>query len=289
MSSTVSVAEQNASHYNALGANYIADDGYEAKYHRKRLATASKLITKHVAAGRLFDFGCGSGDLFGYLSGFTFQGCDISSELARLCRERTGVDVAVGGIEVFEAEAGPFDAVVALNVLPYLTESDERRFYEHAAKVLSPSGCLLISHTNMLFDLVSYNRYTVDFFANEILPRIGLADEPAVMDALKAMFTNADKPLASGTTGPMSQTSDREALPKRRVDPFTYPDAVAAHGLRLKALVPLNTYALPPIVTHAHPALEAAQPDWCDRVPSSIAVLLSTQFQALFVKSGYPG
>lgn len=284
------VSAQAAAHYDKIGDSDISgrQSAHLLRYHRRRLDSAKELLTDIVDGGALYDFGCGTGEMFAELGGaFTFDGCDINPEMIRICRERTGVTCAVGGIEHFESRPGPFDAVLALNKLPYLTQEDERRFYQHAAKVLRPGGALLISHTNMLFDLVTFNRYTVEFYRDLLCPAAGVDPRAAnriEWDLLK-MGDYPPKQPGKMNAGPGEQVSDRDKVSKRRVDPFTYPSEVEAFGFSLHKLAPLNCYALPPLVTHL-PALEVESDQhlWAERLPPTLAKIMSTQFQAVLVR-----
>jgi SAM-dependent methyltransferase len=287
----MTIAAKAAAYYDRLGDNYISErqSTHLQRYHRRRFDSAKALLTGVVQGGSLYDFGCGTGELFSELgNAFAYHGCDISPEMIRLCGDRTGVVCAVGGIEHFESRPGPFDAVVVLNTLPYLTEDDERRFYQHAAKALRPGGALLISHTNMLFDLVSFNRYTVEFYRDVVCPAAAI--DPSAADHIASgLLKQGDYPPADPATmnaGPATQISDRDKVAKRRVDPFEYPRQVEAFGFKLGKLTPLNCYALPPLVTHLPAlALEQAQHLWAERLPPTLAKILSTQFQAVFVRS----
>ena len=54
--------------------------------------------------------------------------------------------------------------IFALNVLAYLTDTEERKFYEHAKRIIRPNGVLIVTHSNELFDMYTLNRFTVEFY-----------------------------------------------------------------------------------------------------------------------------
>ncbi len=64
------------------------------------------------------------------------------------------------------------DVVTALNVLAYLTQEEEDRFFRAAARALKPTGSLCVSVGNLLSDLVTLNRYTVEFYERHVLGRL---------------------------------------------------------------------------------------------------------------------
>ena len=63
------------------------------------------------------------------------------------------------------ASAGQCDAIVALNVLAYLTDAELDDFWSALDEILAPGGVLLVSHSNALFDLFALNAGTAHFFA----------------------------------------------------------------------------------------------------------------------------
>src|SRR5262249_4808841 len=145
--------------------------------------------------------------LFEHLSGFQLEGCDVSPEMiARARRQYPTAKTEVGGIELFLQKTGPYGVVVALNVLPYLSEAEEAKFFEHARKI---TKYLLVSHVNELFDLVTFNRYTVEFFRSKCLNSIKV-DHKEAMTIFAKLITNADQPLMED-----AHASDRDRVEKR--------------------------------------------------------------------------
>jgi SAM-dependent methyltransferase len=250
-------------YYDDIAAEYASpSDPYVAKYHNKRFQIAADLL--RGLNGRLFDFGCGNSELGRRLGRFTVEGCDISPEMVALAnRLYPEAKVRVGGIEYFLAQPGPFEVIACLNVLPYLSEDDEESFYTHARKT---AKYVLVSCANALFDLVTFNKYTVEFFRRNMSRYVS----PEAMAALPALLTKADFP-ASGT----SRASDRELVNKRAVDPFTY----KPEGFAVVAMRPLNFFPLPPVILQSRKDWELAQPDI--ELTGTLAKLFSSQFQML--------
>jgi 2-polyprenyl-3-methyl-5-hydroxy-6-metoxy-1,4-benzoquinol methylase len=277
---TASSAAAVAAYYDRLSTALTdPSDAYLARYHAIRLGTARDLLQRHgPAGGRLFDFGCGSGEFFDALAGLTygFAGCDLSPVMAGLASERAGTMMAIGGIEAFEAQRGPFAAVTAINVLPYMSERAERRFFEHARRTLQPDGVVVVSHTNALFDLVSFNRYTVEFFRDHLVPALGLTAERAecAVADLAGLLAHPDLPAADAK----GLKSERDALTKRRVDPFTWPGSLAGLGLEVAELRPINAFPLPPLLAQGSD-LAMAQLESHDRLSGTLQKIVCSQFQ----------
>src|SRR5438046_1310604 len=123
-------SKNSADYWDAIAPKYIeSQDSYLAGYHANRFRSACELLEGH--GGRLFDFGCGSGELFEHLRGFELEGCDVSPEMiARSQRRYPSAKIEVGGIDLFLQKTGPYGVIVALNVLPYLSQPDEAKFFE---------------------------------------------------------------------------------------------------------------------------------------------------------------
>ena len=257
------------SYYDKIAEKYAAPtDPYLIKYHEKRFRVAADLL--RGLRGSLFDFGCGRGELTKWV-GDAFsriEGCDVAPEMVRLANKLYPTSkIDVGGIDYFLAKPGPFTVVACLNVLPYISEEEEKAFYAHCRNV---AEFVLISCGNCLFDLVTLNKYTVQFFRSHLAAFV----EKEAMDQLPALLTNANVPR-SGTTN----ASDREIVNKRSVDPFTY----QPEGFTIVKMRPLNTFPLPPVILQSRKEWEVKQPDI--DIPGTLGKLFSSQFQMLLKRN----
>ncbi len=160
--------------------------------------------------------------------------------------------------------------MVALNVLPYMTEAEEATFFARARQ-LAPY--VLVSHANRLFDLVTFNRFTLQFWEANLLQRLSGADQTQARTELR--------PLLSEPDGPARQTephkgSERDLLQKRLVDPFRYCPA----GFAVAAFRGVNPHPLPPKLLDAHPDWKRAALDATFDDPT-LERLCCSQFQVL--------
>lgn len=152
-------------------ASYI--QGIEGSYHRNRLRMVEALLRSQTFQGKAcLDFGCGDGVFAEHLlsDGATVMGVDVDSVMVaaaskRLATRWPSIKLAEGGVEQLKyLPDGAFDYLFALNVLAYLNAEEEVTFYREAARLVKPGGGLVITHSNELFDMFTFNRYTVNFF-----------------------------------------------------------------------------------------------------------------------------
>lgn len=283
--------------YDEFGEKYINEkDAYYSRYHVIRLETAYNLIIKHKQSGKLFDFGCGSGELLSLFSqkgNFTLYGCDISQKMVSLAQKKLQnkpnmVTVKQGGLSYFQELDPGFDVIVALNVLPYLTQKEEAIFFECARRLLTDDGVLLISHANLLFDIVTFNRYTIEFYEEVMLPILTCTEDEkkAILDLLKELLTDPNFPPKEGYAGLDNKQSERDLLNKRRVDPFTYHENIAEYEFVLAEMVPLNCFPFPPKILTTKTEWAIMQLNAHKRMPSqTLAKIFASQFQALCTKA----
>ena len=245
-------------YYRTIKNGYMAP--HRAQYHKRRFDTFCSLLPQRQGMS-IFDFGCGSGELAELLTGdgHVVEGSDLSPEMVELARGKMPqCSFAVGGVYDMPA-SGSWDVVGALNVLPYLSEPEEAAFFRNAVGMLKPHGAIIFSHTNMLTDLVTFNRYTVEFWRDQIIPHV--TDDAAQRAELLAAFTNH---LAAPDMPPRSaaRKSERDLLAKRRINPITYGASLEQYGLRVEDVAFTHYYPMPPQWMEAnHPDLIIAFED----------------------------
>jgi ubiquinone/menaquinone biosynthesis C-methylase UbiE len=150
--------ERAASYEAGLGGAYHA--------HRLRVVTA---MLPDLAGAALVDFGCGDGILAVEAKSrgaARIIGCDPNALLIGRARDKLADgEFHQGGVEILERlEAATCGCLLAINVLAYLTDDEEARFYREAARIVRPGGCLLVTHSNALFDMFTLNAFTAAFY-----------------------------------------------------------------------------------------------------------------------------
>jgi 2-polyprenyl-3-methyl-5-hydroxy-6-metoxy-1,4-benzoquinol methylase len=239
---------ESVPHWEAEAARYTEHiEGSRAAYHEGRLETAARLLERaNLAPGaHVVDFGCGEG-VFGRrlaADGFAVTGLDPAEGMIELARERDPerrLTLDVGGAEALAA-VGRADAVVALNVLAYMTNAEMTTFWAALEQILAPRGALLVSHSNELFDLFALNSGTAAFFAEHF------TGGKAVDELLPAAGTPATYNV--------------------RANPLTYAEELAAHGLEELGRAYFNFHPLPPALLGEGDAGRIVDPDAIARVP----------------------
>jgi ubiquinone/menaquinone biosynthesis C-methylase UbiE len=105
------------------------------------------------AKGDALDIGCGSGEYIEGLlhRGWNTSGIDLAPEMVKVCAERfrsSLVSLKQGDVESLPFDAGTFDLILCIGVLPYLP-SDEQALRE-IHRVLRPGGYVVINVENMM-------------------------------------------------------------------------------------------------------------------------------------------
>lgn len=184
-----------------LTAEYTA--ALDGAYHRHRLEVIRSLIPASLFAPgqRVLDFGCGDAVLFPPFlqAGAQISGLDIAPEMITAAKQRLGsnVQASLGGVaELAQVATASLDGLLSFNVLAYLTDEEDREFYRQARRIVKPGGCLVVTHSNELFDMFSLNRFTVEFFERNFGARVGTLLASPESPASRVTYNVRENPLA---------------------------------------------------------------------------------------------
>lgn len=159
------------------------DRVYPANYHRLQL-----LLNSFIENGvkRVIEVGVGEGTPLATLSraGMQVAGFDISESMVELSKQSIadiGQDPAQiiwGDIEDPNSYAallrdGQYDALMAMGVMPHV-RNDEQTLL-NMRTMLRPGGLAFIEFRNKLFSMFTFNRYTYEFFMDDLLA--GVSDD----------------------------------------------------------------------------------------------------------------
>jgi SAM-dependent methyltransferase len=109
---------------------------------QRRFDTLGSLLSTHAAGRRVLDIGCFNGALLSYL-GDAWQrfGIEPSFAAAALARTR-GVNVLASTLDDLSPEVGPFDAILAIDVIEHLPAP--LTFFQQVHERLAADGIMVI-------------------------------------------------------------------------------------------------------------------------------------------------
>jgi cyclopropane fatty-acyl-phospholipid synthase-like methyltransferase len=140
-------------------------EGIDTGYHRHRLAVIRELLP-NLNGKTVAEFGCGEGVLIRMASALGAReiiGIDQNADMLNAAQGSGASKLISGGVDRLD-EVEIADCLIAANVLGYLSNEEERRFYKAASRILPIGGYLVVVHSNELFDLFTFNKFTVMFF-----------------------------------------------------------------------------------------------------------------------------
>ena len=232
-----------ASHYDGSASSYgeqydpaklWTNAEYPANYFRLQLV--QRLLAQSGATS-VYELGVGDATPLSTIgaSGLRVAGNDVSPEMVRTAKanmQARGLDPeAIAHIDVQDAEAidreqarvGMFDAVMALGVIPHV--SDDDAFVGSMDGFLPPGGQLLLQFRNSMFSLFTFNRITKEFILDELLADVPSSIKDVVAADLDSRLA-VDKPPAR--TRPTGDGYDE--ILARFHNPFELADVVRAAG-----------------------------------------------------------
>lgn len=275
--------ELTGHHYDSAEERYAHERYPQHIYrHRRETEMLDLAVDTLRAEGRtdlaMLDIGCGYGDLVAAAAarGVAARGIDASATMVELARERLtarGADpasVTVGSALELDAPDASLDIVAAIQIFGYLDRSLEDRYLGECARVLRPGGFLITAEANALFDIATFNKFTVRFFRDHLLPATFAGEElDRMTDAVAGLVTNpaqppAPAPIPDGATyvdalldGEGTRySSHREQAGSKAENPLDYPRLLGRFGFTLADLAFYHFHATPPLLFRDAPELE---------------------------------
>ena len=238
-------------YYKKFANFYIPKDKFWGRYHKNRFETFNSLIPKKKQV--ILDFGCGSAENVITLirMGHQVVGIDPVIEMVDLGRKNLRQAklneniISLGGLtDLPKYKSNSFDIVASLNTLPYLTKNEEDFFFKQARRLIRGRGRIIVSQTNELIDLVTFNKYTVEFWNKKIIPYISKnsKEQKELLRIFSSHLTNYNIPKKN-----KHKISERDFIRKRRINPISYPqDLLKRHRLRVEQMRFTHFYPMPP-------------------------------------------
>ena len=199
---------------------------------RYRLDAFKKEVVKLVMPpARVLDFGCGTGNLAGYLSagGFAVSACDISAKMIERARENNAdapLDWHVLPVDWKELPfaSNVFDAIVASSTFEYLT--DVAGTFVECRRILKPGGFLIAT--------VPDSRKPVRRLENLLRPVVDIAAKMPMLNEISKLDSYASYLKCSRNRMPLDEWF---AIGKRADFAVVEEDRSRASGTALVFLV----------------------------------------------------
>jgi 2-polyprenyl-3-methyl-5-hydroxy-6-metoxy-1,4-benzoquinol methylase len=200
----------------------------------------------------VLDFGCGGGKLLLDMLelGIKAQGIEKHNNICRLAKQRlreAGFDenkIIQGSMEeLSQMPSASFDFIVLMGVFQYLSAEDYGRLLKIIHQLLKPGGHLVASFQNALFDIFTFNKYTVDFFKENFFRPLGLnellGDE--LINDLKGLMAYPEKP-------DYSLAIARDNIYVRTTNPLTIADELKKYKFKLAEKYFYSFFLLPRLI-----------------------------------------
>jgi SAM-dependent methyltransferase len=256
----------------------------ETRLHpRDRIFLDRILNSTDPATCRILDFGCGQGRLLSTLleRGYDAQGMEKHDEMREIANIQTqkwaakGPRVVAGDVRSLKGlPAQQYDFFVAMGVFQYMAKAEYEDTLAEIARLLKPNGILIATYQNALFDLYTFNKYTVDFMIQKLLgPHIGETDANDIKADLDQLLTNAEKPIHSATRA-------RDNIFVHLTNPLTIDNHLRSAGFQLQEKFFYEYFGLPPLLSEKHGSLAAS-------IRSKFEVVNANAWQGHFMANAF--
>ena len=239
---------------------------------------------KHRGKIVALDFGCGGGGLLLKMLnlGIEAKGIEKHGELFSLAQgrlEKAGFDrknIIQGSIEALDdLPKNSFDFVVVMGVFQYLSPLQKKQLYKKIHRILKPGGHMVGTYQNALFDLFTFNKYTIDFFDQKVFKALKFDRLMGknITDDLKSLITHPDKPDYSPKIA-------RDNIYVETTNPLTIADELLQHNFMILQKYFYSFFPLPRL-------LEGKHKDKVEKFKKQFEVKRSTEWYGHFMANAF--
>ena len=258
-------------------SEYYGDDAPYPAVHRELLIE----LLREAGPKSVLDAGCGPASFLRDIrgEGWSLHGFDLTPEMVAEAQRVLADDGEVWEGSVTKAEDfhpperpdETFDAAVCVGVLPHVPQEADTEVLKNLHGAVRPGGLAVVEARNQLFALFTLNRYTFDFFRDELMR--GRAEED--LEPLKERFWMDLPPIRGGKE---DEPGYDEVL-SRTHNPFVLRQQFEAAGFRDVRTLFYHFHDVPPALgpsIEASVALERPE-DWRGHFMASAFLLAGTR------------
>ena len=247
--------------YNTVGSNW--GDSYRSKDDAVpdpavlRLNVVFKFIERY-GCENFFDAGCADAPVMLELlrRGKVVRGVDFSETLVengKSLLSKHGFDPGlceIGDVTCLDEPNDTYDTILCLGVLPHIDRMDKA--IKELVRITKPRGILILSFRNDLFDLFTFNRFTLEFFTDLFLPMVPFSEDEheRALKGLNSLLTFPDKPDVDCTD--IAQTKFNR-LTRINHNPLTIGQDMAPFGITHLMNGYYKFHPVPPLLQNQFP------------------------------------
>jgi SAM-dependent methyltransferase len=227
--------------------NYLSHAG--GAYHQHRMEVCRSLIKESdLKDNEALDFACGEGLFISEMLAMKANnviGIDLDQEMLDKApcelTQNPKVKFIKGDLKsLLSIPDKSLSLITAFSVTAYFSSEEDRFFYQQAHRVLREDGILALSHSNLIFDFFSLNRFTVSTMLETLIENDHLTRTE--MESLLRFPKDPDGKASFST----------------RENPLTYEHKVSELGFLEEKRVFANYHPIPPPLS---PPEERANPN----------------------------
>lgn len=253
------VLEYYARNWESIANCYALDEKglpIDPAWYRRRLY--NEFLRRH-RPGSILDIGCGGGwtVLDALDLGLDARGIEPVAELKAHGCALLGAHahdpsrIEQGDLaKLATLPSDSVDCIALLSVLPLVPRESWDDVHEDIARVLRPGGRLITAYRNQLFDLYTFNSFTMEFYDRELwgCEPCGPLRTDQQLARLKGLVVNPDVP------GPYFTVSTDKSFghfDRQKSNPLTMPAYLAGRGLRVERTSFYHFHCVPPLLADA--------------------------------------
>lgn len=227
-------------------------------WYRRRLYQG--ILEQHKPKS-LLDVGCGGGwsVLDAVQQGINARGIEPVEKLAQHGQHLLSSNgyesdlITINGISLLEDLPDESeDCIVFLSVLPHVPASEWDKVHSNIARVLKPGGLFISTYRNELFDLFTFNSFTLEFFNERLWANQSCSDNfrSEALKLLPSLLVNPDKP---GPYFTAAIDNSFGKLSRVKSNPLTMPNYLDQFNISVDKTSFYHFHCVPPLLADQLP------------------------------------